>query len=380
MDRLKVLVVDDEQGMREGVRRALAELEIEVAQTRERFGLELRVAATGQEGLDLISSWEPDLLLLDYKLPDISGLDILRSLASEDRDLLTIMITAYATLQTAITATRRGAFDFLAKPYNPGELRAVVSKAAQHLLLQRRARALAEERQRVRFDFVRVLAHELKSPLASVEGFLYLMRDGLLKDQPEVEQEAILRSIERLGGMRKLIVDLLDMTHLESGTRERELAPLDIAALCERTIGDFAPQAGEAEVSVALHGTPGLTMQGDPEELGIILNNLVSNAIKYNRPGGRVDLTVEERDGRVLLRVADTGIGMSAEDRDRIFGEFVRIKSARTRDIPGSGLGLSILRKVVDLYGGEVRVESEPDVGTTFEVLLPRESVAREAA
>ena len=161
MDRLKVLVVDDEQGMREGVRRALAELEIEVAQTRERFGLELRVAATGQEGLDLISSWEPDLLLLDYKLPDISGLDILRSLASEDRDLLTIMITAYATLQTAITATRRGAFDFLAKPYNPGELRAVVSKAAQHLLLQRRARALAEERQRVRFDFVRVLAHEL---------------------------------------------------------------------------------------------------------------------------------------------------------------------------------------------------------------------------
>ncbi len=108
MEALKVLVVDDEQGMREGVKRALAELVIEVPESRLSLGLELRTASTGQEGLDLIESWEPDLLLLDYKLPDISGLDILRSLAQEDRDLLTIMITAYATLQTAITATRRG--------------------------------------------------------------------------------------------------------------------------------------------------------------------------------------------------------------------------------------------------------------------------------
>jgi two-component system sensor histidine kinase/response regulator len=380
MDSLKVLVVDDEQGMREGVRRALAELVIEIPEERRSFGLELRTAATGHEGLELIASWEPDLLLLDYKLPDISGLDILRSLAGEDRDLLTIMITAYATLQTAITATRRGAFDFLAKPYNPGELRAVVTKAAQHLLLQRRARALAEERQRVRFDFVRVLAHELKSPLASVEGFLYLMRDGLMRDKPELEREAVLRSIEKLGGMRKLIVDLLDMTHLESGTRKRHLDELDLSTLCEHTLGDFAPQAREAEVELHLHAEAGIVLQGDREELGIVLNNLLSNAIKYNRPGGRVDLWVEDGGACVRLRVRDTGIGMREEDRQRIFGEFVRVKSERTREIQGSGLGLSILRKVVDLYRGEIRVESELDVGSTFEVTLARDGGVREAA
>jgi CheY-like chemotaxis protein len=150
---------------------------LEIPELRDKVGFDIETAEDGKTALEALTRFQPDLLLLDYKLPDLSGLDILREIHDRALDALTIMVTAYATLETAIVATRQGAFDFLAKPCNPGELRAVVSKAARHLVLGRQARRLEEEKREVRFQFISVLAHELKAPFAAVEVNLYLLRD-----------------------------------------------------------------------------------------------------------------------------------------------------------------------------------------------------------
>jgi two-component system sensor histidine kinase/response regulator len=370
VETLQVLVVDDEPGMRSGVLRALRDFRIHLPQVEGEIGFGLDQAASGEEALAKIDEAVPDLLLLDHKLPGISGMDVLSRTAEKYPDLLTIMITAYASLETAIAATKKGAYDFLAKPFTPDELKASVRKAANHVFLQRQARRLAEEKRRMRFQFISVLAHELKAPLSAIQGYLTIMRDGSAGNDPAVQQHMIDRSLIRLEGMRKLIVDLLDLTRIESGQKKREPVALDLAEVARASMETAGPDARKAGITLELHADGPVAMTADRSEMEIVLNNLVSNAVKYNRQGGRVDVTLSAENGGIRLSVADTGIGMTKEETERLFGDFVRIKNEKTRNIMGSGLGLSIVKKVAALYGGDVSLASEPGVGSTFTVTL----------
>jgi signal transduction histidine kinase len=170
--------------------------------------------------------------------------------------------------------------------------------------------------------------------------------------------------------MRKLIYDLLDMTRIESGQKHRQLVTVDVRQVAEMAIETHLPAAQQRGITIAVHADGPLEMTADRGELEMILNNLVSNAVKYNRDGGRVDVTLARQEDHLRLTVADTGIGMTAEEAGKLFGEFIRIRNAKTADILGSGLGLSIVKKLAELYDGEARVESQPDVGTTFTVVL----------
>ena len=170
--------------------------------------------------------------------------------------------------------------------------------------------------------------------------------------------------------MRKLITDLLDMTQIESGLKSRELGVVDVAAVARGVIETMMPEAVKKRVAVELHADGSVAMTADAGELEMILNNLVSNAIKYNRDGGRVDMTVGRSGNEVTVRVADTGIGMTPHEAGKLFDEFVRIKNKDTRNVLGSGLGLSIVRKLALLYGGDATVESQPVVGSTFTGVL----------
>ncbi len=372
METFRVLVIDDEPGMRLGAERVLRSYVVPLPDQETEVAFELSAAGSGEEGLELIRSAPPDILLLDHKLPGIQGLDILDVVARDHRDVLTVMITAYASIETAISATKRGAFDFLAKPFTPDELRAVLHKAAKHLVLQRRAAALAREKRQVRFQFISVLAHELKAPLAAVEGYVRLLQKGVIPPGSPGYDQAVDRSLERLDGMRKLILDLLDLTRIESGQGRRELVALDLAEAARRAVEGMQAAAALRGIRIAVEGDPSLPMTADPSEMDMILNNLVSNAVKYNREGGEVTVRLRAEGTEAVLAVSDTGIGMTPEETGRLFGEFARIKNDKTRGISGSGLGLSIVKKLSRLYGGEVKVESSPNVGTTFTVTLER--------
>ncbi|MCU0612484.1 MAG: ATP-binding protein [Candidatus Eisenbacteria bacterium] len=368
METLRVVVVDDEPGMRTAVARVLSTFSLRVEEVDTDVGFLVTPAGTAEEGEAIIRVQPPDILLLDHKLPGMSGLDLLTKLEGVT-DVLTIMITAYASLETAIVATKRGAFDFLAKPFTPDELKASLRKAAKHLMLQRQARRLALEKHQIRFQFISVLAHELKAPLAAVEGYLYLMRDQVSRD-PVAMARVVERSLIRIDGMKKLIFDLLDLTRIESGQKKRDLAHLNVREVAAAALETCLPSAQERSITMEIHGPADIPMVADRGELDIVFNNLVSNAVKYNRDHGRVDVTLATEPGGVRIRVVDTGIGMSEEECGRLFREFVRIKNSKTRDILGSGLGLSIVRRISALYQGTVSVHSTPDVGTTFEVVL----------
>jgi signal transduction histidine kinase len=284
--------------------------------------------------------------------------------------MLTIMITAYASIETAVTATKRGAYDFLAKPFTPDELKSTIRKAAARLILAKQARQLAEEKRRVRFEFIRVLGHELKAPLNAVTGYLDILRTHQLGDNLAGYDELVARSLTRMDGMRKLIADLLDLTQIESGQKNRELTQVDLAAAAASAIEAVATQAASQAVTVELHSPGPTTILADAREIEIIFNNLLTNAIKYNRHGGHVDVTLQRSGKQVAIAVADTGIGMSEEECKQLFAEFVRIHNEKTRNILGSGLGLSIVKKLALLYGGDVTVASRPDAGSTFTVTL----------
>ena len=377
MDKLRILVADDEAGMRHSIGRALQKFTLELPEIEE-VGFSVEGVPSGEEALEKISAGAPDLLLLDHKMGGMSGLSVLEHLAGRDLDMLTIMVTAFATIETAVRATKSGAFDFIAKPFTPDELKETIRKAASHLLVQRAARKLAAEKHRVRFEFISVLGHELKSPLGAIENYLNLLKDRALGSDLAAYEEAISRCKLRAEGMQKLIVDLLDLTRIESGQKKRELAEVDVAAVAQGAIDNVKPNAERKGIAVSLSAVGPAVMTADRGEIEIILNNLLTNAIKYNRDQGRVDVRLEGDDERVRIAVADTGIGMTPEEAERLFHDFVRIKNEKTRLITGSGLGLSIVKKIAQLYGGSVRVESKADVGSTFSVELKRRAGTRE--
>jgi two-component system, sensor histidine kinase and response regulator len=370
METLRVLITDDELGMRLGVARTLRDFTVRVPDVNDDVAFVVSEAETGEQALEMIAADPPDILFLDYKMPGISGLDVLDAVTGKYGDMLTIMITAYASIETAVTATKRGAYDFLAKPFTPDELKSTIRKATARLILAKQTRRLAEEKRQVRFEFIRILGHELKAPLGAVEGYLRMFKDRSLGDDAAAYDEGIDRGLIRIEGMKKLIADLLDLTQIESGRKNRRLAPLDVGEVAQSVLDSFAAAASERRIALALSAPAPVPMTADRGELEIVLGNLISNAIKYNRDGGRVEVGIERTDNRVTITVGDTGIGLTEEESKMLFGEFVRIKNEKTAHILGSGLGLSIVKKVAQLYAGDAAVASTPNTGSTFTVTL----------
>jgi two-component system, sensor histidine kinase and response regulator len=371
MSEYCVLIVDDEPGMRLGAVRTLADFRFTRPDFNEEIGFTTATAENGGEALRFLETTTPDILILDYKLPDIHGLDILSRVAQVKTPPLTIMITAYASLEVAINATKNGAFDFLAKPFTPDELRNTVRKAAEHVYLERKAQKLEEEKRQVRFQFISVLAHELKSPLAAVEGYLQIMKDRTTGNDMASYDQMIGRSIVRIDGMRKLITDILDLTRIESGQKARTLEEVSLEEIAHQVIAGMEQDTKERKVTVALACPESITLQADRGELEIVFANLLTNAVKYNKEGGSISLDISKDDSGAVISCEDTGIGMTEEEAGRIFVEFTRIKNEKTKYITGSGLGLSIVKKIIDLYQGSIKVESAPDQGSRFIIRLP---------
>ncbi|HNR32709.1 MAG TPA: ATP-binding protein [Candidatus Hydrogenedentes bacterium] len=366
METVNVLVVDDELGIRAAVSRVLRGFTVAVPDFELEVGFDVSEAESGEQALDIIQATPPQILLLDNKLPGISGMEVLEQVAPLGLDMHIVIITAYASIETAVRATKQGAFDFLPKPFTPTDLKSTVRKTTKHLVVTRHAKALAAEKRRLRFQFISVLAHELKAPLNAVEGYLNILRDpGLVKDE-RVHHEFIERCLVRTGFMRKMIVDLLDLTRIESGERPREIQDCDLVHAARAALDTAAPDARERGIVLALHADGPIPLRADPAELAIMLNNLVSNAVKYNRDQGRVDVTLRRRNGEAVIAVSDTGIGLTKDEAAKLFNDFVRIKNEKTANILGSGLGLSTVKKLALLYGGDIKVASDPDKGSTF--------------
>lgn len=371
MNKLKLLVVDDEPGIISSIVRVLRNYSVSYPFMEEEITYEILEAETGEKAVEIIDNTNIDIVLLDNKLPGIQGVEVLEYIKQKDYDIAVTMITSYASLELAIKATNQGAYNFVPKPFTPQELKTSVENITKHLYLRRMTRQMKEEGKSVRFQFLSVLSHELKSPINAVEGYLKIMKDKQAGNQIEDYMEMIERSIERIKGMRGLILDLLDLTRMESGVKKRVIHPVDLVDIARKVADTVEPLAIQHNIKVILEGDESIFMNADKNEMEIIFNNLVSNAVKYNRENGSVFVVLKKHNGSVVITVEDTGIGMTQEEAGMLFQDFVRIKNQKTKHITGSGLGLSIAKKMVELYNGTITVESEPDKGTTFRVEIP---------
>lgn len=370
METLSILVVDDEPGIRSGVKRILSGHTVSFPFMDDDYAFECREAATGEEALDILEESPPDILLLDNKLPGIDGMEVLEIIRQRKMDIMVAMITSYASLEVAAKATDDGAWDFIPKPFTPAELKASIDLITKQFFLKRITTRMKEEGKKIRYQFLSVLSHELKSPLNALEGYLELMKGRELGESMEDYDQVLDRSLQRVEGMRSLIMDLLDFTKIRLERKEEKIERVDLRERARMALSTINLLAIQRNIAIAFEGEE-VFYQADPSDLDILFNNLLSNAVKYNREGGRVILSVRRMENRVEILVEDTGIGMSEEEVSQLFREFARIKNTRTRGISGSGLGLSIVDKIASLYGGKVHVESSPDTGSIFRVILP---------
>lgn len=371
MEILDVLVVDDEPGIRSGVNRILRNFSVSYPFMDDDIQFKVIEAATGEEALAIINAKPPAIVLLDNKLPGMQGVEVLEYINNNQLDILVMMITSYASLELAVKATNIGAYDFVPKPFTPQELKASMENITKHYFLRRMTRKLHKEGKIIRFKFLTVLSHELKSPLNAIEGYLKLMQEKQAGDSIDDYQDMIDRSLSRVKSMRTLIMDLLDLTRIDSDKKKRDLRELDLGLIAKSAMDGMTPLAVQRDVklNITIDGQPSL--MADAEEMEIIFNNLISNAVKYNKDGGTVDCVISSNSDEVTVKVVDTGFGIEKEDIPKLFQEFSRIKNASTRNITGTGLGLSIVKKLVDLYSGKIDVESTPEQGTTFTLHFP---------
>jgi two-component system, sensor histidine kinase and response regulator len=372
---LRVLVIDDEPGIRSGVTRILKDFHVTYPFMDEDFTFEVQEAPSGEEGINIIESNKPDIILLDNKLPGIQGVDVLEYIRERKYDIVVAMITSYASLDVAIRATRDGATDFIPKPFTPQELKSSIENISKQLYLRKVTDKLKQEGKKIRYQFLSVLSHELKAPLNALEGYLRMMQEKQAGDRIDDYASHIDRSLQRIQGMRNLIMDLLDFTKIRLERKEEKIQEVDLAEVAKGAIVTVQPYAIQMDVSINLDVRSDSVIMADPEDMEIIFNNLISNAVKYNKFSGRVDIIIDSSDAEVFLIFTDTGIGISEADRENLFTEFMRIKNERTKNISGSGLGLSIVRKVIELYHGTIKVESTPDLGTVFTVRLPKKPI-----
>jgi len=356
-----VIVIDDDHVMLLSLRRIL-----------EKAGYTVETFSSGQAGLDRLKDTRPQILLVDLKMPELDGFQVIERVRALDQEIVIVVITGYATIGTAVDAMKAGAYDFLPKPCTPDELRLIVGRCCERWKLSQESKRLRREKEEAARRFVAFVSHQLRTPLGVVMQYLDVL---LFKSRHGLSAEArhwITRSKERLHEMQAIIEDWLTLTRIESGALADTDGRADLAEIAAQVMRIAAPQAESAGITMTSEFQPNLPhVAGDPVALSTVVENLVVNAIKYNRPGGLVAVSAAREGDRVVAKVRDTGIGIPKSCIPNLFSDFYRVRSPETQDIPGTGLGLAICKRIVTELKGDISVESCAGKATTFVVRLP---------
>lgn len=357
-----VVVIDDDDAMRLACRQILA-----------KSGYEVEEFADGSRGLDGIGAVRPGLVVVDLKMPGVSGLDVIGRIVRIDPTITIVVITGYATIGTAVDAMKAGAYDFLPKPFSPDELRLIVRRGFERRRLQLASRQCEMDRELQRRRFVTFVTHQLKTPLVAVHQYLDVLRrmgDGA--EAAARRGEWLDRCLARTEELQHLIEDWLMLARLEGGTLVRQRVPLDLKAVLPEMLAGYQQLADARQVALAYElPDESYPIRGDRTCVGVLFDNLIANAIQYNRPGGTVRVHGARAPGEVVIDVVDTGRGIPADALPFVFDEFYRGHQPEGRRIEGTGLGLPICRLVATAMGGTIDVESTDGAGSTFRVRLP---------
>jgi PAS domain S-box-containing protein len=483
----KILIVDDEKGIRTGTKRLL-----------ESEGYTVTTAENGTQGIEYGTGEDYDIAIIDLKMPDHDGIEVLKKIKEKYPNTICLIATAYASYDTAIESTRLGAYSYIPKPFTPDDMIHQVNKGYEQRRLLLESERLKKEREErllelsheksrlnaiinsitegvivvnktgelvyynsavlknlnldelhigeditqkvpqkvtdlvskylksdkfiqtsystqieikpkselvveaicspvthpdgsfagvvivirditelkkielVKSQFVSMVAHELKTPISAVIGFLKIILDPNISVTYEKQQDYLSRSVVRLSGLTDLVNDLLNISRMELKTKQREIQPLDIKEVINSTVEFLQFETKKKSIEIDTNFEEPLPeLKADQNEINRLITNLLSNAIKYNKDKGTVKINVSTSKHYLVVEISDTGIGMKEEEKNQLFNEFFRAKNENTRGISGTGLGLAIVKRIVESYSGKIEVESEYGKGSTFRVFLP---------
>jgi len=389
--RHTILVVDDEPDV--------------IRNVQDLLSADFRVlaAATAAEGLKLLTSDTVHIVMTDQRLPDTSGVEFLHRLHDEYPHVVRLLFTAFSDLGVVIDAINQGrVYRYITKPWKNDELVSVARQAAERFdLLAERKRLAGElkarnlelesalarlrESDQLKTAFIQVASHELRTPLAILRGVAHLA--GNVGPIPPATRDHIRRigeSAERLGRLVDQLVTMLSLNRIGKALERR---PTDLGELFSAAVDDVRPFAElrKQKLTATIAANLGVA-EIDPAQIRDAVNQLLLNAIKFTPDGGAIALSANRSEGRIALSVADTGIGIDAESRQRIFEPFFtsfdvsRHASGQFEfNRRGLGLGLSIVKEFIDLHGGTIQVETEPGKGTMVTIGLPIASSQRES-
>jgi two-component system sensor histidine kinase/response regulator len=362
LERPRVLVIDDEEVIRDACSQIL------MAQ-----GSIVHTVASGDEGLKILGEFRPDVVLVDLKMPGKSGIQVLEEISNLDETIVPVVITGYASIESAVDAMKKGAFDFICKPFSPDDIRRVFAKALQERRLILENEALKAIQERTRRNMTSLVSHELRAPLAATVQYLEVILAGIAGPLSEELEDMLSRCSLRLREMLEMIGRWLNLATFDPAGMAAQFVPVNLAEVSEQSVEILTPMARERDVSLTWEkGGEVHLVKGNKGALTEVLNNLISNAIKYNKPGGCVEVTLCSKEQEVIVEIKDNGIGIDKADVSRIFEEFYRVDGRRDAPVKGHGLGLSIAKKLVEAHWGLIDLESELGEGTKIRLRFPR--------
>jgi len=335
-----------------------------LSQTLNEAGYEVAIATSGARALKQIQRRLPTLNLLDIMMPEMDGFTVCESLKNDTntQSIPIIFITALTDIQSKVKCFDLGGVDYITKPFQAQE---VLARVKTNLQLRQLTLHLEQE-----------VKHELRTPLNGILGESQLLREEIYGPLNGRQQDA-LDNVENCGNnLLGLISDLLDMANIDLGQLQLQSQLVDVIPLCLASLQQIEPLARQKQQQLTSHFPENLgPLWLDGQRIRQVLVNLLNNAVKFTKPGGHIALEValEPHSPQPLLRlgVRDTGVGIAPENLAKLFKPFVQVDGGLNRLYGGTGLGLTLVKRIVELHGGQVVVQSQAGVGSCFMVFLP---------
>jgi signal transduction histidine kinase len=366
----KILIVDDEKTTREILARALSEEEFTI-----------KTVSDGTEALEMLQNEPFDLLITDLLMPNMEGNELIEKAHEILPDLIPIVITAHASIETAIKALQQGAYDYITKPFDPEIIIPVIERGLEKAHLRRQNIELTQitkklqELEQMKADLLDTITHEFSTPISIIKAYVDMFIDGHFDTSNPRHIEGLKSIRSAVIRLERLVMNLLTLSMGKGKTLELKKEKILLQDIISNALSQLNEEISKKNINVVLNVETDLPpFEADPSKLSIAVLNLVDNAVKFNKTNGTVRISASLlKSGSIGIAISDTGIGIPEEKLEEIYSPFTQVDMSSTREHQGTGLGLAVAKTIIEAHGGKITLKSKLGKGSTFIFVLAPE-------